>query len=40
MALPVKVYILEPERPTNGHTKLWTFPEKYGLYPNSTGVFG
>jgi hypothetical protein len=36
MALPVKVHILEPERSTNGHTKLWTFPEKYGLYPNST----
>jgi hypothetical protein len=32
MALPVKVHILEPERSTNGHT----FPEKYGLYPNST----
>jgi hypothetical protein len=40
MALPVKVHILELERLTNGHiTKLWTFPGKYGLYPNqSTGV--
>jgi hypothetical protein len=41
MALPVKVHILELERLTNDHTKLWTFPGKYGLYPNqSTGVFG